>query len=88
MCQAYHNKGSSVCSANLIRKDQVEQQVLNIISLLVNENDIINALIDELNSDNNKTNESHIAHIKMLKNNLAKHMTNVKNWIMITLREI
>lgn len=71
-CQAYHNKGPSVCRANLIRKEQVEQQVLNIISLLVNENDIINALIDELNSGNNKTNELHIAHIKMLKKQLGK----------------
>ncbi|MGH0555537.1 recombinase family protein [Bacillus pretiosus] len=72
MCQAYHNKGSSVCSTNLIKKDQVEQQVLNVISLLVNENDIVKAVIDELNSDNNKANEVHIAHIKMFKKKLGK----------------
>ncbi|MFJ8531687.1 recombinase family protein [Bacillus sp. NPDC094106] len=72
MCQAYHNKGSSVCSANVIKKDQVEQQVLNVISLLVNENDIVNALIDELNSDNNKVNEVHVADIKMFKKQLGK----------------
>ncbi|MGR5924891.1 recombinase family protein [Bacillus pacificus] len=72
MCQAYHNKGSSVCSANLIEKAQVEQQVLNVISLLVNENDIINALIDELNSDNNNANGIHIVNIKMFKKQLGK----------------
>ncbi|HGI0998052.1 TPA: hypothetical protein ACJP1A_001855, partial [Streptococcus pyogenes] len=50
----------------------VEQQVLNVISLLVNENDIINALIDELNSDNNNANGIHIVNIKMFKKQLGK----------------
>ncbi|MEH6891175.1 recombinase family protein [Bacillus sp. JJ864] len=72
MCQAYHSKGREVCSANLVNKDQVEQQVLNVISLLVNEDDIVTALINELNSDNDKVNEVHIADIKIFKKQLSK----------------
>ena len=40
MCQAYQGKEKSVCSANLIKKDIVEQKVLNVISEMVRDDEI------------------------------------------------
>lgn len=69
----YWAASTNTCEEREIHeKAQVEQQVLNVISLLVNENDIINALIDELNSDNNNANGIHIVNIKMFKKQLGK----------------
>ena len=40
-----------MCKANLIKKDEVEQEVLKQISFLVNNDNILNELIKELNKD-------------------------------------
>ncbi|MEC2074005.1 recombinase family protein [Alkalihalophilus marmarensis] len=72
MCQAYHNKGKSVCGTNLIKKEEVEQKVLNEISFLVNNDDIFKELISELNSDNDKVNEIFIADLKNFNRQLKK----------------
>lgn len=72
MCQAYHSKGKAVCGTNLIKKEEVEQKVLNEISFLVNNDDIFNDLLDELNSDNNELNEGIKADLKFIKRQLKK----------------
>src|SRR5690606_19701298 len=51
MCQAYHSKGKTACSTNLIKKDVVEQKVLNVMSELVRDNDIVNNIIEKLEAE-------------------------------------
>ncbi|MGG1397632.1 recombinase family protein [Bacillus salipaludis] len=51
MCQAYHSKGKSVCSTNLIKKDIVEQKVLNVISEMVRDEEIVSSIIAKLDID-------------------------------------
>lgn len=57
MCQAYHSKGKSVCSTNLMKKEEIERKVLNQISFLMDNGGILTELLKELNSDNEKEND-------------------------------
>lgn len=75
MCQAYHSKGIAVCNTNLIKKEEIEQKVLNEISFLVNNEDIFNKLINELNKENNKDNEVYINEISNLKKLLNRALS-------------
>ncbi len=70
MCQAYHSKGITVCNTNLIKKEDVEQKVLNEISFLVNNEEIFDKLICELDEENNRDNGVAINEIFCLKKQL------------------
>ncbi|MGG0348755.1 hypothetical protein [Brevibacillus porteri] len=41
MCQAYHQKGRSEYSSNLIRADWIEQEVLHVLRESVNSMDLV-----------------------------------------------
>ena len=51
MCQAYHSKGKTVCSTNLIKKEVVEGKVLNVITELVRNEEIVNSIIEKLDAE-------------------------------------
>ena len=53
MCQAYHSKGKTVCSTNLVRKDVVEPKVLSIISEMVRNDNIVTSIINKFTLDKN-----------------------------------
>lgn len=72
MCQAYHNKGKSVCGTNLIKKELVEQEVLKNIAILVNDEELIEKLLEELFSDKTNKNSALINDIDMFKAQLKK----------------
>lgn len=72
MCQAYHSKGKAVCKANLIKKEVVEQKVLSEIAFLIDNNYILNEILKELNSDNEKINETYKADKKISRRKLNK----------------
>ena len=72
MCQAFHSKGISVCNANLIKKEVIEQKVLDQISYLVNNDNILNGLIKELNKDSSKENEVLTRDVDKFKAHLKK----------------
>ncbi|NRD80039.1 recombinase family protein [Bacillus sp. BRMEA1] len=55
MCQSYHSKGRTACSTNLIKKDVVEQKVLSVISELIQNEEIINKIIQKLDSEKEDT---------------------------------
>ncbi|MCI2253595.1 recombinase family protein [Domibacillus sp. PGB-M46] len=55
MCQAHHSKGKSICNANLIKKDVVEQRVLNIISEVVRNDEIMDSIVKKLDFDKQKS---------------------------------
>src|SRR5699024_2822377 len=57
MCQAFHVKGKSVCNSNLVRKEEIEEKVLNNIALLVNNNTLLDELIKEINSNSIEANK-------------------------------
>lgn len=67
MCQSFHSKGKSVCRANLIKKEIVEEKVFKEISFLVNNGDVLNALIKELGKDNVVAKEAYQAEINLYK---------------------
>ena len=64
----FHSKGKSVCrGANLIKKEIVEEKVFKEISFLVNNGDVLNALIKELGNDNEVAKEAYQAEIILYK---------------------
>src|SRR5699024_12462523 len=83
MCQAFHVKGKSVCNSNLVRKEEIEEKVLNNIALLVNNNTLLDELIKEINSnsieankelnDDIKTYNKHMIHLLKKRSLLYKN---------------
>lgn len=51
MCQTYHSKGRTACSTNLIKKEEVEQKVLNVISNLIQDEEIINKINQKIETE-------------------------------------
>src|SRR5699024_12322599 len=47
----------SVCNSNLVRKEEIEEKVLNNIALLVNNNTLLDELIKEINSNSIEANK-------------------------------
>ncbi|MUT67456.1 recombinase family protein [Paenibacillus sp. NEAU-GSW1] len=48
-CGAFRNKGSSVCSANSIRKQEAEEEVMNRLTLVLSKKSILRAVVDKIN---------------------------------------
>ena len=48
-CGAFRNKGSSVCSANSIRKQEAEEEVMNRLSEVLCKERILKAIVDKIN---------------------------------------
>ncbi|MGE6577404.1 recombinase family protein [Paenibacillus xylanexedens] len=48
-CGAFRNKGSSVCSANSIRKQEAEEEVMNRLARVLSEDRILKAIVDKIN---------------------------------------
>jgi site-specific DNA recombinase len=72
MCQSFHSKGKSVCKANLIKKEMVEEKVFKEISFLVNNEEVLNALICELSKDNIVAKEAYQEELSTYKQQLKK----------------
>jgi site-specific DNA recombinase len=51
MCQAYHQKGRSECSSNLIRADWIEQEVLHVLRESVNSMDLVDEVLNKIEED-------------------------------------
>ncbi|EMI11391.1 recombinase family protein [Anoxybacillus gonensis] len=56
MCQTYHTKGSTACKSNLVKKELIEEKVLNTIKSLLLRRDIVKEICEQINSD--KSNET------------------------------
>lgn len=74
MCQAYHSKGKSVCSTNLIKKDVVEQKVIKVISELVRDDEIINNIIEKLDAEKQYNLEPLVKELEIYKTKLNSLM--------------
>ncbi|SLK17335.1 Recombinase zinc beta ribbon domain-containing protein [Paenibacillus sp. RU5A] len=48
-CGAFRSKGSSVCSANSIRKQEAEEEVMNRLARVLSEDRILKAIVDKIN---------------------------------------
>lgn len=48
-CGAFRNKGSSVCSANSIRKQKAEEEVMNRLVRVLSEDRILKPIVDKMN---------------------------------------
>lgn len=48
-CGAFRSKGSSVCSANSIRKQEAEEEVLNRLTRILSKDRILRAIVDKIN---------------------------------------
>ena len=48
-CGAFRNKGSSVCSANSIRKQEAETEVMNRLEQVLSKDHILRAIVDKMN---------------------------------------
>ncbi|MNO36968.1 DNA-invertase hin [compost metagenome] len=48
-CGAFRSKGSSVCSANSIRKQEAEEEVMNRLSRVLSKDRILKAIVDKMN---------------------------------------
>ncbi|MFC4601971.1 recombinase family protein [Cohnella hongkongensis] len=48
-CGAFRSKGSSVCSANSIRKHEAEEEVMNRLTRVLSKDRILKALVDKMN---------------------------------------
>jgi site-specific DNA recombinase len=48
MCQNYHAKGKTVCGSNLIRKELIEDQVIEFIRTLWGSKEIVAGIMDRL----------------------------------------
>ncbi|MNW43855.1 DNA-invertase hin [compost metagenome] len=48
-CGAFRSKGSSVCSANSIRKQEAEDEVFNRLSRVLSKDRILKAIVDKIN---------------------------------------
>jgi len=48
MCQNYHAKGKTVCSSNLVRKELIEEQVLEFIRTMLSSEEIVDGIMDRL----------------------------------------
>lgn len=83
MCQAYHSKGKTACSVNLIQKEHVERQVIQTIKGLVYDSSIIEDVLEKLKSDL----EANTYHLKssldVYRKKYAKAEGNQKNLIPI-----
>ncbi|MFF2157183.1 recombinase family protein [Paenibacillus chitinolyticus] len=58
MCQNNHSKGKSVCGSNLMKKEVVEEQVVNAIRFMVNEESIIEGILSKLSDDVSRSTSS------------------------------
>lgn len=72
MCQAYHSKGKTACSTNLIRKERVEEQVISTIKSLLHSESIIEDVLKKIElgikQDTIETKQT----LQLLKTELAK----------------
>ncbi|WP_276356454.1 recombinase family protein [Cohnella caldifontis] len=48
-CGAFRSKGSSVCSANSIRKQEAEDEVMNRLARILSKDRILKAIVDKIN---------------------------------------
>jgi site-specific DNA recombinase len=48
MCQNYHAKGKTACSSNLVRKEIVEEQVLDLIKSILADESIVDRIMSKL----------------------------------------
>lgn len=48
-CGAFRSKGSSVCSANSIRKQEAEEEVMNRLARVLSKDRILKAIVDKMN---------------------------------------
>lgn len=48
-CGAFRSKGSSVCSANSIRKQEAEEEVMNRLAQVLSKDSILKAIVDKIN---------------------------------------
>ncbi|WP_213586635.1 recombinase family protein [Paenibacillus sp. J2TS4] len=48
-CGAFRSKGSSVCSANSIRKQEAEEEVMNRLTRVLSKERILRAIVDKIN---------------------------------------
>ncbi|NEN80798.1 recombinase family protein [Paenibacillus elgii] len=48
-CGAFRSKGSSVCSANSIRKQEAEEEVMNRLARVLSKDRILKAIVDKIN---------------------------------------
>jgi site-specific DNA recombinase len=75
MCQAYHSKGKSACSTNLIKKDMVEQKVLNVISELVRDDEIVNNIIEKIDAEKENNFEPMVKELEIYQSKLNSLMS-------------
>lgn len=76
MCQAYHSKGKSACSTNLIKKDIAEQKVLNIISEMVQDDEIVKSVIEKIDNDKQHNFEPLVKELKVYQSKLNSLLDN------------
>ncbi|MBM7693526.1 site-specific DNA recombinase [Peribacillus deserti] len=48
MCQAYHSAGKAACNSNLIKKEWIEEKILEIINVIIGDERIIADVLDKL----------------------------------------
>ncbi|MDN4093767.1 recombinase family protein [Brevibacillus agri] len=51
MCQNHHSKGKTACGSNLIRKDLIEEKVIQVIKGIVQDKNLINEIITKIEKD-------------------------------------
>ncbi len=57
MCQNFHTKGTTVCSSNLIKKEVIEEQVLQFIRTMLTEESIVNGIMERLKGEEDRSTE-------------------------------
>lgn len=48
MCQSHHSKGRVACGSNLIRKDLIEEKVLQVIQGIIQDKNLVDEIIEKL----------------------------------------
>ena len=62
MCQAFHSKGKLACKSNLIRKEDIEEKVLQCINKII----LIPSIVDKTFERIQEKQESGIERIKII----------------------
>ncbi|ADU32494.1 recombinase family protein [Evansella cellulosilytica] len=73
MCQNYHSKGKTVCKPNLIKKEIVENKVLEAIKEVICDPDLINEVITKLELEKKSGVADLTSNLALLKREIKKY---------------
>lgn len=76
MCGNYHTKGKAVCSTNLMRKEVIEDQVLDFIRTILSNEDIAEGIMNRLRTEESQSTLKLERDLNLQRNHLKKLLEN------------